>query len=143
MCKLLGIDWDNLRDEFAFDFSELLHLVSKLPKTKMLLLKLTASLFDPLGLLSPLVITLKLMFQDLCTSRVNWDEPLPDLLKGRLETSMKDLERITELIGPNVLHSHRFVSLLCLVFMGSVMHQNVRTQPFYTLVPLIVMVAQK
>jgi len=100
MHKLLGINWDNLKDEFAFDFSELLHLVSKLPKTKRLLLKLTASLFDPLGLLSPLVITLKLMFQDLCTSRVNWDEPLPDLLKGRLETNMKDLERITELKVP-------------------------------------------
>jgi len=52
ICKLLGISWDNLRDEFAFDFSELLHNVSKLPKTKRSVFKLTASLFDPLGLLS-------------------------------------------------------------------------------------------
>jgi len=29
---LLDISWNNLRDEFAFDFSELLHNVSKLPE---------------------------------------------------------------------------------------------------------------
>ena len=72
VCKLLGIDWNNLRDEFVFEFSELVQFASKLPKTKRSVLKLTASLFDPLGLLSPFVITLKLMFWDLCTSQVNW-----------------------------------------------------------------------
>ena len=71
VCKLLGID---LRDEFVFEFSELIQFASKLLKTKRSGLKLTASLFNPLGLLSPFVITLKLMFQDLCTGQVNWDE---------------------------------------------------------------------
>ena len=61
-------------NEFVFEFSELIWFVSKLPKTKRSVLKLTASLFDPLGFISPFVITLKLMFQDLSTSQVNWDE---------------------------------------------------------------------
>ena len=70
VCKLLSIDWNNLRDEFVFEFGELIQFASKLPQTKRSVLKLTVSLFDPLGLLSPFVITLKLMFQDLCTSQI-------------------------------------------------------------------------
>ena len=100
MCKLLGINWYHLRDEFAFDFSEVLNHVNKLPKTKRSVLKLTASLFDPLRLLSPFVVTLKVMFQDLCTSRVNWDEPCPDVLKEKWDTVMNDLNSIAELRVP-------------------------------------------
>ena len=81
VCKLLGIDWNSFSDEFAFDFSELLQHASKLSKTKRSVLKVTTSLFDLLGLLSPFVITLKVMFQDLCNDRVNWDEPLPEELR--------------------------------------------------------------
>ena len=98
--KRLGINWDNLKDDFAFDFCELLHHISELPKTKRTVLKLTASLFDPLGLLSPFVIALKVMFQDLCTGQVNWDEPLPVMLKEKLETTIKDLESIAKLRVP-------------------------------------------
>ena len=81
MCKLLGVYWNNLSDEFTFKFDELMQLFHKLPKTKRSILRLTASLFDPLGFLSPFVITLKVMFQDLCNTRVNWDEPLSGRLK--------------------------------------------------------------
>ena len=31
VCKLLGNDWYNLRDDFIFEFSELIQFVSKLP----------------------------------------------------------------------------------------------------------------
>jgi len=100
MCKLLGINWDDLRDEFAFDFSELLQHISKLPNTKKTILKLTVSLFDPLGLLIPFVIMLNTMFQDLCTSQVNWDNQLPVVLMMKLEVMMKELKNIAELRVP-------------------------------------------
>ena len=94
MCKLLGIDWSSLSDEIAFDFSELLQHASKLSKTKRSVLKVTASLFDLLGLLSPFVITLKMMFQDLCINQVNWDEPLPEELRKGWEFIASDLENL-------------------------------------------------
>ena len=100
ICKLLGVDWNNLRDEFTYELSELLQYVHSLPKTKRSILKLTASLFDPLGLLSPFMITLKVIFQDLCINRVNWDEPLSDELKGRWEIIVKELESLAELRVP-------------------------------------------
>ena len=46
------------------------------------LLKFTAKIFDPLGLLSPLVIRLKLLLRSLCNGSCAWDEPLEgDTLK--------------------------------------------------------------
>ena len=40
------------------------------------MLKLRARIFDPLGLVSLLVIRLKLLFRSLCTDNVNWDDPI-------------------------------------------------------------------
>ena len=77
-CKLLGTMWNSVSDEFTFCFSELINLVGKLPKSRRSLLKVTASIFDPLGLLSPFIIKLKLLFQTPCHRRVGWDEPLAD-----------------------------------------------------------------
>ena len=83
-CKLLGVNWNNSNDEFTFVFTGLIQLAYK---TKRSVLRLTASLFNPLGLLSPFVIILKVLFQHLCTSRVNRDEPLtPELTKKDLVT---------------------------------------------------------
>ena len=44
--------------------------------TKQSVLKLSARIFDPLGLVSPLVIRLKLLFRSLCTDNVDWDDPI-------------------------------------------------------------------
>ena len=74
--KLLGVMWNNLSDEFLFCFSELLEYARGLPFNKRSILKVSAKIFDPLGLLSPLVIKLKVLFQTLCTESVDWDEPL-------------------------------------------------------------------
>lgn len=38
--------------------------------------KLSARIFDPLGLVSHLVIRLKTLFTSLCTDSVNWDDPI-------------------------------------------------------------------
>ena len=47
-----------------------------LPVTKWSLLKVTARIFDPLGLISPFIIKLKILFQSVCEESVKWDEPL-------------------------------------------------------------------
>ena len=74
--KLLGITWSSSTDEFLFCFSELIEYAQGLPVTKLSLLKVTARIFDPLGLISPFIIKLKILFQSLCVESVKWDEPL-------------------------------------------------------------------
>ena len=60
--KLLGVNWNNHSDEFVFDFTELIKHDKQLPPSKRSLLKFTAKIFDPLGLLSPFIIHLKVLF---------------------------------------------------------------------------------
>ena len=74
--RLLGVMWNNIFDEFLFCFSELSEYAQGLPVSKRSILKVSAKIFDPLGLLSPFVIKLKVLFQTLCTESVDWDEPL-------------------------------------------------------------------
>ena len=74
--KLLGITWSSSTDEFLFCFSELIEYAQGLLVTKRSLLKVTARIFDSLGLISPLIIKLKILFQSLCVESVKWDEPL-------------------------------------------------------------------
>ena len=74
--KLLGVGWDSGSDELHFNFSELFDQVRKLPPNRRSLLKVTASLFDPLGIFSPFVVRLKVLFQTLCFQHAEWDQPL-------------------------------------------------------------------
>jgi len=64
--KLLGVGWDSGSDELHFNFSALFDQVRRLPPNRRSLLKVTASIFDPLGILSPFVVRLKVLFQTLC-----------------------------------------------------------------------------
>jgi len=65
--KILGLKWDVEKDSFRFDLSELMCYVTTLPPTKISLLRASVKLFDPLGLISPFIVKLKLCFQELCS----------------------------------------------------------------------------
>jgi hypothetical protein len=74
--KVLGVNRNTRTDELFFKFDDLITFAKCLPVTKRSLLKLTAKIFDPLGLLSPFTIRLKTMFQILCCDKIDWDEEL-------------------------------------------------------------------
>ena len=74
--KVLGVNWNTANDEIFFDFAELYKYGKSLPVNKRSVLKLTAKIVDPLGFLSPFVIRLKILFQVLCTEKLDWDQPL-------------------------------------------------------------------
>ena len=64
--KLLGVLWDGETDTFLFNVNE---LKGEANQTKRQLLCITASIFDPLGFLSPFTIKLKILFQVLCINK--------------------------------------------------------------------------
>ena len=61
--KLLGVKWDTEQDKFQFDFKEVTTFVKSLLPTKRSILKISAKVFDPLGLLSPFIIGAKYYFK--------------------------------------------------------------------------------
>jgi len=74
--KFLGINWNVNRDEFRYDLTELMSYVNSLPDTKQSVLKLAAKVFDPIGLLTPFTINMKILFQSLCTKGVDWEDQI-------------------------------------------------------------------
>ena len=53
---MLGLNWNYQRDEFLFEFQNLVNQANELTCTKRNVLKVGASFFDPLGLLSPVTL---------------------------------------------------------------------------------------
>ena len=76
--KVLGSIWDTANDQLTFNLSDLSDQAKLLPTTKRSLLKISAKIFDPLGLLSPFTIRWKVLFQALCNEHTDWDEQLKD-----------------------------------------------------------------
>ena len=79
--KVLGIGWNEDDDVLVFLFGSLRNAAKIEPVTKRVVLSLSAKQYDPLGLLSPNVLLLKIIFQCLCKSKADWDAPLDDELK--------------------------------------------------------------
>ena len=68
-----------------------LQFANELPLNKRSVLKVVAKLYDPLDLISPLFITVKALFQDLCKLKIGWDEPLNEELVLRYSSWLSDL----------------------------------------------------
>ena len=69
--RVLGISWDVAEDEFFFKIS-----VPDSPPTKRGTLAVTNSLYDPLGLVMPVVLLARILYSELCRKNLDWDEPI-------------------------------------------------------------------
>ena len=87
--KTLGVKWFAAQDCFGFDG---LTLPPGLVVTKRVVLSFIARLFDPLGLISPFVATIKILFQDIWRIGGSWDAELNSALHSRFVDWAKGLE---------------------------------------------------
>ena len=71
--RTLGLHWDAERDVFCFKT-----VSTNKPATKRGVLSTISTLFDPLGLLSPFVLPVKVLIQELWKEKVEWDEKIQD-----------------------------------------------------------------
>ncbi|GFW95025.1 integrase catalytic domain-containing protein [Trichonephila clavipes] len=79
--KVLGISWDTDRDVFYFDIENLLSFISKRTDTKRFLLQVAGRIFDPLGFITPYVILLKILIQNIWEMSLLWDQEMPLIIK--------------------------------------------------------------
>ncbi|XP_033228966.1 uncharacterized protein LOC117180581 [Belonocnema kinseyi] len=84
--KALGVYWNPDPDSFFYTVKQ-----SRLdaPVTKRNILSEIAELFDPLGLLGPVVLTPKIFMQNLWQLNIGWDESVPP----EIEESWLDLKQ--------------------------------------------------
>ncbi|XP_066585086.1 uncharacterized protein [Prorops nasuta] len=72
--KTLGITWNADTDEICYIPKRI--QICKTP-TKRIILSELAKVFDPLGLLGPIIFYLKWLMQNIWRQKINWDESLP------------------------------------------------------------------
>ncbi|GFY01945.1 uncharacterized protein TNCV_5098061 [Trichonephila clavipes] len=84
--KVLGIIWNLNNDTFKLDAQPLLELIKNLKNSKRCVLKTAAKVFDPIGFISPFVLIIKCLMQEIWEYGLGWDEQLPTELKNKWET---------------------------------------------------------
>ena len=102
--KVLGVIWDNVSDRLELDFAKMCQNASREHPTKRGILSVLASLFDPHGILSPVGVTAKILFQDLCKLKVGWDDPIPESFVETWKSWIDDLERVNSISLPRCFY---------------------------------------
>ena len=92
--KLLGINWYTNTDSFVIEFYSLVEDTFYETVTKRNISKFNASLFDPLGLPSPFILSSKVLFQKLCKDKIHWDSPASECVKEQWIKYLNNLKAI-------------------------------------------------
>lgn len=92
--KTLGIYWNPEKDVFTYPLSQF-----KVPQkvTKRNILAITSQLFDPLGLLAPVIIVAKFILQELWQLQLDWDESVPISLQTKWLKYLDSLSKINDI----------------------------------------------
>ncbi|GFU93038.1 DUF1758 domain-containing protein [Trichonephila clavipes] len=98
--KVLGLAWDPENDLIYFDPKDLLKFMSRRGESKRFILSVVGRIFDPIGILSPFVIKLKCLLQELWTLGVEWDSELPPKLRHKWQQWSSEAEGLTEIKIP-------------------------------------------
>ena len=104
--NILGLNWNVESDKFHFDLTKLMEYAASLPPTKRSVLKVSAKIFDPIGILTPLTIDLKCLFQTLCTDCVDWDTELDGRSLTIWNLQLNDLSVIKSIYVPRCYFNH-------------------------------------
>lgn len=107
--KTLGILWNSKTDSFIFTSVE--HQPATI--TKRTILSSISQVFDPLGLLQPIIVGGKLILQKLWLTKADWDEQIPSPLKESFLLFLTQLKNVTSFKIPRhvILRNSIFVDI--------------------------------
>ena len=99
--KVLGIHWNPKEDNLRIKAPniEMLNAVD----TKRKLLQTVATIFDPLGYFSTVILAAKLLLHKLWINGINWDLPLNTQYLDELKAIATELERISTIAIPRFI----------------------------------------
>ena len=84
------MNWDLKNDDIVFEMKDIASSRLNMPYTKRNILKISATFFDQIGFICPVVLQPKLLFQTLCSWKVDWDEAVKNEICLKWEL-LKDL----------------------------------------------------
>lgn len=101
--RTLGVEWNVQLDAFQFSLS-----LKDTPLTRRGIMSSVYSIFDPLGLLAPFVLTGKLILQDLCRDGAEWDDPVPETVRSRWSKWRSEIPSLYALVVPRCYKPNGF-----------------------------------
>ncbi|GFU97303.1 uncharacterized protein TNCV_3889181 [Trichonephila clavipes] len=101
--KALGLLWRPQKDTLAFSVSSIADVSGSSIITKRSVLSATARIFDPLGLILPVVTKAKLVMQELWRLKLDWNGSLPIHLETQWKGFVKSLAAINNLNIPRYI----------------------------------------
>ncbi|KRY30334.1 hypothetical protein T01_9093, partial [Trichinella spiralis] len=96
--KTLGISWNPQLDQLSICPPS--QAASETHGTKRGLLRLAASVFDPLGALTPFTVRAKQLLQSLWQTGISWDDPLPPEISRKWDQWRSDLGDLHQIALP-------------------------------------------
>jgi len=88
--KTLGVEWNQAKDVLQYS----IRIARPLSCTKRLMLAGIARIFDPLGLLAPVILTAKLLIQEIWKLQLDWDESLPSDIFTKWSSYIADIQSL-------------------------------------------------
>ena len=99
--RTLGIRWNIEQDSFSFIVQ-----LKDTPNSRRGILSAIASIYDPLGFISPVVLVGKIILQRICKRGVSWDEPTSNDLQTCWDSWKSDLQSLQTLTIPRRFHPY-------------------------------------
>ena len=119
--KILGVSWDVSTDELIFSVGSLMKeaMMHNRVINKRYVLSILSKVYDPLGILSPITINIKLFFQDLCRTKISWDEELSEQLKVKRKGIIENLFKYCDIrLQRNYLHGELLSKVVAIELHG-------------------------
>ena len=114
--KVLGVRWNTVTDNLRFGTLHVSVIADTRPPTKRTVTETIGKFFDPLGYLSPVVVTFKMFFKELCEENWDWDQELTGKTLSRWKSLLSSLKEVPTLSIPRTyvpsLHSSTTVCSL-------------------------------
>ena len=103
--RILGTLWNFHKDNLMFDLTETASLARKVEPTKRNVISTESKFYDPLGVISPIVVQFKILFQKLCKERRDWDDPLEGSCKSTWQRLVAQLQASKPIIFPRCYYN--------------------------------------
>nr|CAH7749573.1 unnamed protein product [Callosobruchus chinensis] len=102
--KTLGLLWCCTSDTLEYRVNEKDFALPRLSKRTML--SAISKIFDPLGIISPVIITVKIFIQELWQLKISWDDSVPSSIRNTWMTFTENLTTLCEIKLPRQVMLH-------------------------------------
>ena len=96
--RILRTLWNYHNDNLVFEFTNTASLAKRVEPTKRNVISTASKMNDPFGLISAITVQIKILFQELCKIKKDWDESLEGSFKSiwqRLVTQLQGVKPLT------------------------------------------------